>query len=198
MPAMNELASALVEVLRRPTPAALVSLQEALLATAPAGADRSESLATAAAFHDYLLDLQGKLSARQFSEVASWLDVAAMGLIAFENVLSGQATDLRSLLTSLLAEGAMVAASRQHVKAWEAEALLPHDRAAWFLREAYWQLSERTQPDLPADERVARLRSLLRPASATAVSSERIVLLGQLFQMLLLVQVSPYVPAAHA
>ncbi len=195
---MNELALVLVEVLRRPTPAALVSLQEALLAAAPAGVGRSESLATAAAFHDYLLDLQSKLSARQFSEVASWLDVAGMGLVAFENVISGQATDLRSLLTSLLAESAMVAASRQHVKAWEAEARLPHDRAAWFLREAYWQLSERTQPHLPAEERLARLRSLVTPAATAAVSSERIVLLGQLFQVLLLVQVSPFVPAAHA
>ena len=197
MPPMNELELILVEVLRRPAPAVLVSLQEALLVTAPAGVGRSETLATAAAFYDYLLDLQGKLTARQFSEVASWLDIAGMGLVAFENVISGHATDLRSLLTSLLAESAMVAASRQHIKAWEAEARLPHNRAVWYLREAYWQLSERTQPDLSAAERLDRLRSLLAPANATTVSSERIVLVGQLFQLLLLIQITPFLPASH-
>ena len=198
MTAMKELASILVQVLRQPDPAALVSLQETLLASAPAGRGRSDALATAAGFYDYLLDMQGKLTARQYSELASWLDVAGMGVVAFENVISGQASDMRSLLLSLLAEGAMVVGSRQHIKAWEAEARLPHDRAAWYLREAYWELSERSQPDLPPPERLQRLRSLIAPASAATVSSERIVLLGQLFQLLLLVQVSPYLPPAHA
>ena len=91
-----------------------------------------------------------------------------------------------------------VAASRQHIKAWDAEAKLPHDRAAWQLREAFWRLSERSQPDLSSDERLARLRSLVAPAAAATVSSERIVLLGRLFQLLLLVQISPLLPAAAA
>ncbi|MCB0204768.1 MAG: hypothetical protein KDH89_08115, partial [Anaerolineae bacterium] len=108
---MNDLASALATVLRQPDPAALVSLQEALLASVPAGSARSQALATTAGFYDYLLELEGKLTARQLSELATWLDVAAMGLVAFENVISGQATDLSSMLTGLLAESAMVAAS---------------------------------------------------------------------------------------
>lgn len=195
---MNELASILAQVMRRADPAALVNLQEALLAAVPAGSGRSEALATTAAFHDYLLDLQGKLTARQFSEVASWLDIASLGLVAFENLLSGEVASLPSLLTGLLAEGAMVAASRQHVKAWEAEARLPHNRAAWYLRDAYWRLSERTQPNLPAAERLARLRAVMTPASAAAVSSSQIVLLGQLFQILLLVQVSPLLSAPQS
>ena len=197
MSPMNDLASALATVLRQPDPAALVSLQEALLASVPAGSARSQALATTAGFYDYLLELEGKLTARQLSELATWLDVAAMGLVAFENVISGQATDLSSMLTGLLAESAMVAASRQHVKAWEAEAKIPHDRAAWHLRAAYWRLSEERQPDLPVDQRLARLRSLVEPADATTVSSERIVLLGQLFQLLLLVQISPLLPVAQ-
>ncbi|MEZ4770582.1 MAG: hypothetical protein R2844_19435 [Caldilineales bacterium] len=198
MPAMIDLPSALTAVLRRPDPAALVGLQEALLASVPAGAVRAEALAAAAAFYDYLLDLEGKLTARQLSDLASWLDVAAMGLVAFENVLSGQATDLSSLLTGLLAEGAMVVASRQHVKAWEAEARIPHDRAAWQLREAFWRLSERTRPGQAAEERLERLRSLVAPAEAATVSSEKILLLGQLFQLLLLIHVSPLLPSSQS
>ena len=195
---MSDLASILTTVLRKPDPAVLVGLQEALLAYLPAGNDRSEALATAAGFYDYLLDMEGKLTARQLSELASWLDVAGMGLVVFESVLDGQAANLTSLLTGLLAESAMVAASRQHIKAWDAEAKLPHDRAAWQLREAFWRLSERSQPDLSSDERLARLRSLVAPAAAATVSSERIVLLGRLFQLLLLVQISPLLPAAAA
>lgn len=194
---MSGLAAALAEVLKRPDPAALVGLQEALLADAPAGAARSEALLTAGEFHSYLLDLRGRLTARQFSELASWLDVAAMGLVAFEGFVAGQSADLVGMATGLLAEGVMVVASRQHIKAWEAEAEAAHDRAAWHLRGAYWRLSEAGQPDLAPAERLRRLRLLVAPAESRAVSSAKILLLGQLFQILLLVQTIPLLGASQ-
>lgn len=198
MTAMSELIATMLCVLQRPEPAALVSLQEALLAEVAPGAARAEALATAGEFHGYLLDLRGRLSARQYSQLAAWLDVAAMGLVAFENFMADKPTDLKGLITGLLAEGAMVVANRQHIKAWDVEAQTPHDHAAWYLRGAYWRLSESTLPELPSSERLARLRSLVTPAQTVRVSSERIVALGRLFQVLLLIQVSQLRPRAQS
>lgn len=198
MTAMSELVVAMLGVLQRPDPAALVSLQEMLLADAVPDAARTEALATAGEFHSYLLDLRGRLSARQYSELATWLDLAAMGLVAFENLNTGKPTDLQRLVTGLLAEGVMVVANRQHIKAWDVEAQAPHDHAAWYLRDAYWRLSESTLPDMPPSERLARLQALVTPAQSVRVSSERIVALGRLFQVLLLIQVSRIQPRAYS
>jgi len=59
-------------------------------------------------------------------------------------------------------------------------------------------LSESTLPELSSSERLARLRSLVTPAQTVRVSSERIVALGRLFQVLLLIQVSQLAPRAQS
>lgn len=186
---MDSLTQSLHTVLRRPDPAALVALQEALLAGAAPSPARAHALAVAGRFHRYLVDLQGRLSARQFSELASWLDITAVGLVAFEAVIQGAASSWRELLIGIASEGAMVLGSRQYIKAWDAEVGPIHDGAVWFLREALWELSEESQPDLSPSARLEATRRLLPEALDTARHSARAVVLGRLFQVLLLIRV---------
>jgi hypothetical protein len=187
---MNMLSTALHTVLRQPDPAALVALQEALLAGAAPSSERDRCLELAGQFHRYLVELRTKLTARQYSELASWLDITAVGLVAFEEIIRGTASDWRDLLIALASEGAMVLGSRQYIKAWAVEVGPIHDAAAWTLREALWRLSEETQPDLPGEQRLAAVRRAVPAELAQAQPSVKAVALGRLFQMLLLIRVS--------
>jgi hypothetical protein len=187
---MNMLSTALHTVLRQPDPAGLVALQEALLAGVAPSSERDRCLELTGQFHRYLVGLQARLTARQYSELASWLDMTAVGLVAFEEMLRGAASDWRSLLIGLASEGAMVWGSRQYVKAWAVEVGPIHEDAAWALREALWRLSEETQPDLPAGQRLDMVRRAVPAELARAEHSVRAVALGRLFQTLLLLRVS--------
>lgn len=189
-PAMNNLTDALYAVLRRPDAAALMALHEALLAGAAPSFERDRCLELAGQFHRYLVALQTKLTARQYSELASWLDITAVGLVAFEEIIRGTASGWRELLIAIASEGAMVLGSRQYIKAWAVEVGPVHDDATWALREALWRLSEETQPDLPAGQRLDAVRRALPVELAQAQSSVKAVALGRLFQTLLLIRVS--------
>lgn len=186
---MNTLAQSLQTVLRQPQPAALVALQEALLADAAPSVQRDHALELARQFYRYQVGLQSKLTARQYSELASWLDITAVGLVAFEAVISGGASSWRELLIGLASEGAMVLGSRQYIKSWAVEVGPIHEEATWSLREALWRLSEETQPDLAPALRLDAVRCTLPANLSQAANSARAVVLGRLFQMLLLIRV---------
>ncbi len=112
------LAQSLQTVLRQPQPAALVALQEALLMEVAPSPERDSALELVRHFYRYQIDLQTMLTARQYSELASWLDVTAVGLVAFEELIRGTASSLRDLLIATASEGAMVLGSRQYIKSW--------------------------------------------------------------------------------
>ena len=189
---MKSLPEALQAVLSQPTPEALVALQGALLARDPDTSRRQDALAVATRFHTYLSELRNKITARQYSELASRLDISAVGVIALESLLATEQCDFwQRFLLGGLAEGLMVIASRQYVKGWQAETDLAHSRAAWYLSEALWHTSRQMQPALPAEERWQAIRTLLAPADDPAVSApEKAVLLGRIFQVLLLAHVA--------
>lgn len=184
---MNQLVETLQTVLHHPEPAGLVRLQEALLAASPDSLRREQALEVAGHFHEYLLDWQGKLTARQYSELASWFDIAAVGLVAFEGLMRGEMASFRDLLVGVMAESTMVLGSRQHIKSWQAEERQTHERASWFLRQALWRLSEETQPELTPEARLEAIRRVL-PATGLPAAAKT-VLLGRLFQAMLLIRV---------
>jgi hypothetical protein len=172
---MKSLADAIQPILSQPTPAALIELQGA-------------PLAVAGHFYAYLSELQSKISARNYSELASRLDIGAVGSVALENILAAQSHNFwQHLLLGGAAEGLMVAASRQYVKGWEIETGLVHSQAAWYLAEALWHASGETQPDLPAETRWQAIDQLLAPARDPDLPAPgKALLLGRIFQMLLL------------
>lgn len=196
---MNSLQDAVQAILSQPTPGALVKVQGALLAMGQQeGVDRA--LDVTGHLHEYLSELQVKISAREYSELASRLDIGAVGIVALENLVTGEGESFwQRFFFGGLAEVLMVFASRQYVKGWTAETDLVHTRAAWYLTEALWRASAQMQPDLPSERRWHAIQSLLAPAYAAEVPApDRALLLGRVFQILLLTHLLPLLSSAQA
>jgi hypothetical protein len=185
---MQSLQDALQPILSQPTPDSLVALQGVLLALDCRGEGIDRALEIAGHFHAYLSELQSKITAKDYSELASRLDIGAVGTVALENMVAAEKEQFwERLLLGGLGEGLMVAASRQYIKAWEVETGLVHSRAAWTLTEALWRTSVERQPDLPAEQRWQAIQSLLAPAYDPNVPApDKAALLGRVFQILLL------------
>jgi hypothetical protein len=185
---MTDLRDALQAILTKPTPAALVALQGALLAADGRDEALSEALEVAGHFHAYLSELETKITAKDYSELASRLDISAVGVVALENIIATEKEKFwQRLILGGLGEGLMVAASRQYVKGWEAETGLVHAHNAWYLTEALWRASTAMQPDLAAGERWQAIQTLLAPAYDAGVPEpDKALLLSRVFQILLL------------
>lgn len=197
---MFSLGDALYRALHSPQPADLITLQEALLlyetGTGASQAAVEGGLEVTGEFYAYLSQVQSALTARQFSELASWLDIGAVGAVAFEHILTTQRGSLAELATAALSETLMVLASRQYVKAWDVESRVVHDRASWYLRQALWRLSQERQPQVEPEARLAALRQVLAPVADPGLpAAGKLLLLGRLFQALLVVTVGPLAAA---
>lgn len=185
---MKNLEDVVRSILVQPTPEALVALQGALLVSGQESAALDHALEIAGRFHSYLCELRSKITARDYSELASRLDIGAVGTVALENMVAGERAKFwQRLLLGGLGEGLMVAASRQYIKAWEAETGLIHTCTAWYLTESLWRASSEMQADQPPEERWQAIQTLLAPAYAPDVPApDKATLLGRVFQMLLL------------
>jgi hypothetical protein len=194
---MKSLQEAVRSILGQPTPQDLVALQGALLVAGQQGSTVDHALDIAGQFHAYLSELQSKIHARDYSELASHLDMGAVGVVALENLVTGESARFwQQFLLGGLGEGLMVAASRQYVKAWEVETGLVHNNAAWYLAGVLWRTSAEMQPGLPAEKRWQTIESLLAPAHDPEVpASQKAVLLGRIFQMLLLTHLARLITA---
>ena len=185
-------------LLTEPSPADLLALQTRLLvaeADPERAAAASRALAVAREFHAYLSELEAKIGARQYSELASLLDIGAVGAVALENLIEASETLKQRLLLGGLSEVLMIAASRQYVRAWGREMKPVHMRAVWFLRAELWRLSIAGRPDLGAEERVALVDGLLAPAlDGDAADEVCLALLGRLFQILLIIDLAQVLP----
>jgi hypothetical protein len=188
---MRSVVDALQEVLRKPTAKVLLDLQGALLAMGGTGPEAARALELAGQFYAYLSELESKIAARDYSELASRLDIGAVGMVAVENLVSNKDEKLwQRLLAGGLGESLMVAASRQYVKAWQVEAGLVHRNAAWFLAGVLWDLSRQLQPSLPDGQRWQMVQRLLEPAHDAAVPEpNKALLVGRIFQLVLLLLV---------
>ena len=178
-------------LLIEPSPADLLALQTRLLVaeTDPerAGAAR-HALDVAREFHDYLSELEAKYSAREYSELASLLDIGAVGAVALENLTEAGEALMKRVVLGGLSEILMVMASRQYVKAWSREIQPIHLKAIWFLRAELWRLSCAGRPDMQPEDRAALVDGMLAPAlDGNAADGVRVALLGRLFQVLLII-----------
>lgn len=185
--------SALWPVLTRPTPAELLALQAALLALEEtAGSSRVQTSAGAALavlgdFYGYLVGLDSKMEAHELAEVASRLDMGAVGGVALENLMESGEQFLERILLGGLSEVLMVLASRQYVRAFNREVDALHRQTAWQIRAHLWRFSAARRPAMSGQQRAALVDGLLAPVFEAQTSSEvKAALLGRLFQVLLL------------
>jgi hypothetical protein len=171
---MKSLQEAVQSIFSQPAPEDLVVLQGAL--------------EIAGRFFAYLGDLRSKVAARDYSELASRLDISAVGVVALENMVSGEKeTFWQRLFLGGVGEALMVGASRQYVRGWQVETEVVHQAAAWYLAEVLWRASREMQPELPPAERWEAIQSLLAPAYDAGVPAPaKALLLGRVFQLVLL------------
>jgi len=193
MPSLQE---AIGSILSQPAPGTLVMLQGTLLTSGQQGEGVDRALEIAGHFYAYLSELQSKISSQNYSELASRLDIGAVGAVAMENILTATQEEFwQRLVLGAVAEGLMVAASRQYVKGWEIETKLVHSQAAWYLAEALWNASTEMQPDLEAGQRWQAIQALLAPAYDPEVPApDKAVLLGRIFQILLITYLARLLP----
>jgi hypothetical protein len=140
-------------------------------------------------YHRFLDQIARATSSRNYSDLASKLDIGSISGVIVERLLEPQsARELAvSLLTGAMSEGLMVWATRQHVKAWEQGLESVYRDAAWFLYAELWRWAEERKPELAPRERRRLLEGLLRPVLARETPGfSKALLLGRLFQLLLL------------
>jgi hypothetical protein len=185
---MPSLLDAVGSIVSQPTSKGLVELRGVLLTGGYQGKAVDSALDVAEHFYGFLSELQSKMTARRYSELASLMDIGAVGAVALENVVDSKRDEFwRQLALGGIAEGLMVGASRQYVKGWKAEATSVISHAVWYLSGALWHASSEMQPELDSEERWKAIQALLAPASDDDVPEpDKAVLLGRVFQMLLI------------
>lgn len=91
---MLDLQEAVQPILTLPTPDALIALQGALLAFSSENEAAEQALEITSHFYTYLSDLKSKISSRNYSEMASMLDIGAVGAVALENLINSKPEEL--------------------------------------------------------------------------------------------------------
>jgi hypothetical protein len=139
-------------------------------------------------FHLYLDRLETGTASRDHSDRASKMEVGSLsGVVLADLAEAGDAGEWsRRLLSAVLTEGLAVAATRQHVRAWQGELASVHREAAWFLYQRLWTWAERRKPGLEPEERRRLLDQLMAPVTENgAGAAQQTVLLTSLFLLLL-------------
>jgi hypothetical protein len=146
-----------------------------------------------AAFHDYLDRLATGMSSRDYSQLASKLDISAISGVILERLAeaSGSPKLGLNLMAGAISEGLMALATRQHVKAWEGELAAVHRAAAWVLYDELWRWSSERNPEIEAPQRRELLDQLLAPAlDQEQPGLLRAALICRLFQILIAASVT--------
>lgn len=176
----------LKHALTRPDPAVLWDLRADLL---EAGVDADSPVWDLLdEFHDFLDHLAGSTTAREYSNLASMLDIGGVGGVILESLLEADDPSklAQRLLSAVLSEGLMILATRQHVRAWEEELDSVYRAAAWSLYPKIWRFSVDQKPGLSDPERRALVEQLFKPLTDPARSGTvRAVVIVRLFQALL-------------
>jgi len=193
------LETSLARLLHRPSAEALWELRAAVLdvtdrLTPPARQQADRTLEVLSRFHDFLAELQSKMTAHEYSQLASQMDMGSIGLLALQDLVTERERLLKKLFLGGLSEGLMVLATLQYSKAWQTEVALVNEVARWWMFEGLWQVSRQLRPEVPAKERRTQIDALLAPLGAPDVAPPvKAAVLARLFQVLLVGSLDWYV-----
>jgi len=184
----------LQRILTKPSPDDLWALHPRLLSVDSPDAGPARELARL--FYCYLSCVRSKLTSKQYSSLAAMLSAGSVGVIALQDILETLRVDRARAIGNLLAGGLAASletsSTLQHVKAWEKEFASVHEEAVWHLYAMLWQLSVETQPDLPSDQRLALIDSLMCVVRDPNMdSAARMAIVIRLFQVMLIVRLAP-------
>jgi len=137
-------------------------------------------------FHHYLADLQSKMTAHDYSRLASRMDLGSIGLLAVQDLVADRELLFKKLFLGGLSEGLMVLATLQYTKAWRTEVTLVNDEARWWIFEGLWRVSRDLRPDAPPEQRRAQIEALMAPLhTADITPALEAAVIARLFQVLL-------------
>lgn len=153
-------------------------------------------------FHQFAAEVKGFVLSRDFSNTASLYDVASVGILAVENVLTAERKNLFRILMSGLSEGLAFAASRQYVYGSSAVLDGLYRTHSTRLYDELWTLA--TEFRDPIDEKAVRevqsgldgfFTSLAAPG---ATVDTRVAALYQLYAIVVLVRCADLVQKLRA
>lgn len=192
----------LQRILTKPATNDLLALQGILLfweekADAPLERERITSvLALLEDFYSYLVGLESKLEAHAFAELASKMDLGAVGVVIAGNIRDAGDRVMERVLMGGVSETLMLLSSRQYIKAFNRDLEAFFLQIAWQLRAHFWRFSAARCPRMVPSERAALIDTLFAPVFDPHASSEaKPVVLGCLFQVLLLGSMGGMLPA---
>ena len=191
------LVGSLALVASEPSPAGLWELRADLLGSGVP--PDSPVVRVIGSFHDYLDRISTGVSSRDYSHLASKLDISAISGVILERLAEAEDSEdmAMGILSGALTEGLMVLATRQHVRAWEGELESVHRTAAWTLYEELWRWSTERNPELSPGRRRTLIDALLEPATSRETSGlVKAVVIGRLFQIMVISRLPQDVAAA--
>ena len=191
------LVESLALVASAPSPAGLWGLRGDLLGEGVP--PESPVVRVIGSFHDYLDRISTGISSRDYSHLASKLDISAISGVILERLAEAEDSEdmAMGILSGALTEGLMVLATRQHVRAWEGELESVHRSAAWTLYDELWRWSSERNPELSPDQRRPLIDALLEPATSHETSGlVKAVVIGRLFQIMVISRLPQDVAAA--
>lgn len=187
--------ASMLAVLTQPTPDSLWILRADLLES---GINQDSQLLTIVdAFYEFLNKLSASVTAREYSHLASILDMTAVAGVAVQNLMEEDDSEewWRRFVVGAVSEGMMVLAARQYVKAWEAEMRSDYNAAIWFLAPEFWHLSIDLQPRLAPGQRRQLVEQLFAPFSNEQLDrTMKAGLIIRLFQVLLIARMGIHTP----
>ena len=186
----------LQRILSDPSPDDLWALHPHLLALDVPEVEPVRELAQM--FFCYLSCVSSKLTSREHSSLSALLSAGSIGVVVVQDVWSslkaGRAEAISELLSGGIAGILEVAATLQHVKAWDTEFQSVHEEALWRLYAAMWRISIETQPDLPVEKRQALVDNLMSALRHPSLDGHvRMALVIRLLQILLVIRLAPLV-----
>lgn len=191
------LAESLAILVAGPSPDGLWTLRSDLLG---AGVDQEAPVfRTIGAFREYLDRLRTGTSSRDYSHLASKLDISAISGVILERLAEcGSSSEMAmGILSGALTEGLMVLATRQHVRAWEGELGAVHRSAAWALFDELWRWTAERNPEIPPDRRRTLIEALMTSVLSSGTADlVKAAVIGRLFQLMIASQVIQEVPKA--
>jgi len=143
-------AAALREALTSPDPSALLRLRGELQIVSrwfeveqngDARRETDAALEAVSGFYRFGLEIGGFTTSTKAAETASFYDLASVGVLAVENVLTAERRSLMRFLMSGLSEGLMFLGSRQYVRGGEAVLQAAYRSHALAVQDALWSLA---------------------------------------------------------
>lgn len=147
---LNEYRAALRDSLLGPSPGTLLRLRGELQVVSrwsevqrqePLRKSADAALDAVSRFYHFGQEIGGFTASSRSAEKASFFDLASVGVLALDNVLSAEKASLMRLLMSGLSEGLMFLGSRQYVSGSQAILQATYRAHAIAVQDALWTLA---------------------------------------------------------